>query len=376
MKILQICSARTIGGGEKHLADLANGLASRGQEVHVALRLNSGLRAELTAVPDSNIHPLRARGPLNLLNALPLVRLIRERGFEVIHAHIAHDYLLAATAAGLAGRGRVVLTRHVLFPLSKAYRVALRSVSRVIAVSGAVADSMRSDNIFDMADIEVIHNGVDLARFKPNVGAREYARRLSQAGQHDSYLVGMAGHLAPIKGPDEFIRAAAVVASRRDDVAFVIAGEDKSRSGENRRRLEQLIGDLGLSGRVHLPGWVDDVPSLLSGLDLFVSASRAEPFGLSIIEAMACGVPVVATRSEGAGEILEDGVTGLLVPLGDHEALAEAVCALLDDGPRRARLAARALEAVRDRFSLERMVTATEQLYLGVLGVRGGQVSG
>jgi len=74
MKILQICSARTIGGGEKHLADLTNGLASRGQEVHVALRPSSGLRAELTALPDSNIHPLGARGPLNLLNAFRLAR--------------------------------------------------------------------------------------------------------------------------------------------------------------------------------------------------------------------------------------------------------------------------------------------------------------
>ena len=208
------------------MADLANGLASRGQEVHVALRPSSGLRPELTALPDSNIHPLRATGPLNLLNAFLLARLIRERGFEVIHAHIAHDYLLAAVAAGLAGRGRVVLTRHVLFPLSKFYRVALRRVARVIAVSGAVADQLRSESIFDAADIEVIHNGVDLARFKPNAGARESVRRSFRAGPRDSYLVGMAGHRAPIKGPDEFIRAAAVLAPRRDDVTFVVAGQD------------------------------------------------------------------------------------------------------------------------------------------------------
>jgi glycosyltransferase involved in cell wall biosynthesis len=91
---------------------------------------------------------------------------------------------------------------------------------------------------------------------------------------------------------------------------------------------------------------------------------------------MACGVPVVATKSEGAGEILEDDVTGLLVPPGDHEALAEAIYALLDDGPRRASLAARAHEAVRDRFSLERMVADTERLYRSVLGIRGGEVSG
>jgi len=110
----------------------------------------------------------------------------------------------------------------------------------------------------------------------------------------------MIGHLAPIKGQEDFIRAAAIVCGVRDDVEFVIAGEDKSRSGEHRRRLEKLIGELGLNQRVCLPGWVEDVAHLLATFDLFVSPSRSEPFGLSIVEAMAAGVPVVATRSEGA----------------------------------------------------------------------------
>ena len=360
MKILQICSARTIGGGEKHLIDLANGLHARGHEVYAAIRPDSGLRAELRALPEKNILQLRIQGPLNILNAFTLAQFIRERKVDVIHGHIAHDYLLAALAAKLAGRGKLVITRHVLFELNKLHTRMLQRVDRFIAVSQAVAGSLHA---FDPARIAVIHNGIDLSRFTRQSAARDWIQSVIKSDIRNSFIVGMVGHLAPIKGQEEFIRAAAIVGSQRSDVAFIIAGEDKSRTGENRRHLERLIEDLGLDGRVHLLGWVDDVPRLLSALDLLISPSRSEPFGLSIVEGMACGVPVIATRSEGALEILEDGVTGKLLASGKPYELAEAIVSLLDDEEKRRRLVAQALEAVRRRFAVESMVSATEQLY-------------
>jgi glycosyltransferase involved in cell wall biosynthesis len=178
-----------------------------------------------------------------------------------------------------------------------------------------------------------------------------------------SLRVGMIGHLAPIKGQEDFIRAAAAVCSRRDDVEFIIAGEDKSRGGDNRRQLEKLIAELGLRKRINLLGWVDDVPGVLDTLDLFVSPSRSEPFGLSIVEAMAAGVPVIATRSEGAREIIDDGQTGQLVPIGDAVALTNVLEQVLSDPEERARLSENARRVVRERFSLARMVEATEQIY-------------
>ena len=360
MKILQICSARTIGGGEKHLVDLANGLHARGHEVYAAIRPDSELRAELQALPERNILPLRSQGPLNILNALNLAQFIREGKVDVIHAHVAHDYLLAALAAKLAARGKLVITRHVLFELNKLHTRMLKRVDRVIAVSQAVADSL---HVFDPARIAVIHNGIDLNRFTRAIAARDWLLRFIKSDIRSLFIVGMVGHLAPIKGQEEFIRAAAIVGSQRSDVAFVIAGEDKSRTAENRRHLERLIKDLGLDGRVHLLGWVDDVPRLLSALDLLISPSRSEPFGLSIVEGMACGVPVIATKSEGAREILEDGVTGKLLSSGNPEELAAAIVSLLDDEEKRRRFVAQALGVVRDRFTLETMVSATEQLY-------------
>jgi glycosyltransferase involved in cell wall biosynthesis len=156
------------------------------------------------------------------------------------------------------------------------------------------------------------------------------------------------------------------VAAERTDVDFIIAGEDKARSGEHRAAIESLIAQLKLNKRIQLLGWLDDVRRLLRSLDLFVSPSRSEPFGLVIVEAMASGVPVVATLSEGAREIIENGVTGRLVPLEDPDALAQAIKELLADPAERQRLSVNALDVVQ-LYSLERMVDETERLYLDVL---------
>ncbi len=362
MKILQICSAGELGGGEKHLADLANGLALRGHDVFVAVIPASPLLNELPAVLEQNIVELPMRNSLNVASALQLARFVREHEIEIVHAHVARDYPLAALASRRA-RARLVLTRHVLFPLNRIHKLTLRRTALVIAVSQAVAEGLRAQSIFDPDKIVCIHNGIDVDRFAK--GREDVAGH--QPGADKKLRVGMIGHLAPIKGQEDFIQAAAIVCGLRDDVEFIIAGEDKSHSGEHRRGLEKLIDELDLNARVKLIGWVEDVVELLPTFDLFVSPSRSEPFGLSIVEAMAAGVPVIATMSEGAREIVEDNQTGRLVPIGDTEAMAKAIGELLSNRKESDRLGENARRVVRERFSLERMLEATEQVFRDVL---------
>jgi L-malate glycosyltransferase len=365
MKILQICSARQLGGGEKHLADLANGLACRGHDVYAAVIPSSPLLAELSSVPTRNIVEVPMRNSLNVATGLKLARFVRQHEIEIIHAHVARDYPLAALAARRAG-ARLVLTRHVLFPLHRIHRLMLRRTARVIGVSQAVVERLRAQGIFEAERIVLIHNGIDVDRFAQ--GREDLVRR--EPSTNRKLRVGMIGHLAPIKGHEDFIRAAAAVCARCDDVEFIIAGEDKSRSGEHRRSIEKLIDELNLKQHVRLIGWVEDVAKLLSTLDLFVSPSRSEPFGLSIVEAMAARVPVVSTMSEGAKEIIDDNRTGRLTPIADVEALAIAIVQLLSDPEERVRLSKNAQRAVREHFSLERMLSATAQVYLEALEVR------
>jgi glycosyltransferase involved in cell wall biosynthesis len=371
VRILHLSSARSIGGGERHLADLANALAGRGHEVHVAVAPHSPLRAELGAVPENNLITLPLRNALDVRSAQALARLVQRREIEIVHAHMARDYPLASYATRRSTAARLVITRHVLFPLNRLHAWTLSHVSRVIAVSRAVARSLEAQHIFSTEKIIVITNGIDTRRYDAASGGfdRE-AFRLGLGVGPERLLVGTVGELNRLKGHEEFLRAAQLLAHSFPAVDFIIAGEDSSRTGEHRARIEKLVAELGLQTRVRLTGWLETVAPLLGALDVFVSASHTESFGLAIVEAMASGLPVVATMTEGAQEIVEDGASGLLVPVGDTEALADTLARLLSDAAMRERMGARARLAAQERFGLEQMVTATEALYREALGWR------
>jgi len=358
------------GGGERHLSDLVSALAAHGHEVYVALRPNSPLRSRLPALFTDNLITLPLRNALDIGSAVRLSRFVRERRVEIVHAHVARDYPLAAFAVSRSAHGaQLVVTRHVLFPLGRIHVLTLaRRVARVIAVSEGVAGVLRAQKIFAAGKIQVIFNGIDLEKFAIHTCGFDrdaYRERLEMSAP---LLVGTIGELSRVKGQEDFVRAAAIIAQRCTSVVeFVIVGEDSSPTGHTRAHLEKLINQLGIADRVRLVGHRDDTAKLLASLDVFVSTSRSEAFGLSIVEAMAAGVPVVATATEGAREFITDNTTGRLVPIGDVDALAEAVIDLLEHVKDRERLSANAREMVRARFSLERMVEATEQVYRDVL---------
>lgn len=363
MRILQVCSARNLGGGERHVADLSNSLAERGHEVFVAVAPASPLIAKLSKVAPQNVLELRMRNAFDVPSALRLARFIRERKIDVVHAHLARDYPLVSLA--VRRYAQLVITRHVMFPLNRLHRLTLSRVARVIAVSEAVAHALRSQKICAERKIRIIPNGIDLQRFERAMSVEERAAVREKIGHDVSgrrYLVGTVGSLLPLKGHEEFVRAAAHVAARRDDVGFVIICGDELREHQYRGQLESLIVALKLQNRVRLMNWPDELAPFYNALDVYVSASHTEAFGLSIVEAMAAGRAVAATATEGAQEIIKDKETGLLVPVKNVEKLAEAITALLENAEQRNSLGARAREDAQ-RFSLERMVEAVERVY-------------
>lgn len=345
----------TFGGGERHLADLSHALTDLGHEVYAAAVPGSPLWSALSFLTDDRMLALNRHNYLK--NLTSVTGFLRANEIEIVHAHAARDYHLAAMAVRMVSHTQLVLTRHVLFPLRSINKPILKSVSRVIAVSRAVAASLQQNGVIESSKITVVHNGIDIDRFTQSI---------SRDGD-STVLVGTVGHLAPIKGHDVFVRAAALIKEQRAGVKFVVIGEDKSSQMDHRKALESLIAGMNLSESVAMPGWCDDIAAALSSLTLFVSAARSEPFGLSIVEAMAAGLPIVATTSEGALEIIEDGVTGKLVPVDDPESLAKAISDLLDDPDERSRLGLNAQVAARQRFSLARMASDTERVYREVL---------
>lgn len=364
MRILQISSAQSLGGGERHLADLANGLASRGHEVYLALRPNSPLIDELKQVPREHITTFPLRNSLDATSARSLATLVRRNKIQIVHAHMARDYPLAAYAARRNSGSRLIVTRHVLFPMNPLHRITLARAARIIAVSEAVASRLRADAIVHSGKISVVLNGIDTARFAK--ARAEFDRSQFLASwklPDDSLLVGTVGELTPLKGHEEFLRAASLVLKQFPTACFIIAGIDHSRGNRNHARLEQLIKELNLKGRVRLVGWLEDLARLYCALDVFVSASHTESFGLALAEAMASSTAVVATETEGAVELIQPGETGLLVSTGNDDKLAEAILALLTDSESRARLGRAAQQAAATRFSVERMIAETEEIY-------------
>ena len=175
----------------------------------------------------------------------------------------------------------------------------------------------------------VVLSGVDLETFHPNLPQR--ACRESLGLPEGVLVVGTVGRLHPIKGHDTFLLAARHIVRERNDVHFLIAGEDISPNRSWEARLRTLTRDLGLEDRVHFTGFRRDVPQVMGAMDCFVLASTREPSGRVTQEAMACGLPVVATRSGGNVELIEDGTTGYLVPTQDPEAMALRLLELLAD---------------------------------------------
>jgi glycosyltransferase involved in cell wall biosynthesis len=373
LKILQISSARSLGGGERHLADLVAGLINHGHEVHVVVRPGSPLIDELRQGSANtsarlNFTTLPLRNSLDALSARALSRLVRRHQFQIVHAHMARDYPLAAYAARRNKNAHLILTRHVLFSLSRLHRVTLSRAARIIAVSEAVAAQLRSDDVAPRGRISVVLNGIDVFKFEKARALFDRQRFRSDWGlPDDALLMGTVGELTPLKGHADFLRAAAEVRKQFPHAHFIVAGTDSSSENKNRTSLEQLIKELKLTEAVRLVGWVDDLPQLYCALDVFVSASHTESFGLAIAEAMASGTSVVATETAGAREIIQEGETGLLVPLGNVSAMAAAISGLLHDENKRVRLGTRAQPAVAVQFGVERMIDETEAIYRAVI---------
>jgi glycosyltransferase involved in cell wall biosynthesis len=218
---------------------------------------------------------------------------------------------------------------------------------------------------YDAAKIVVIPNGVELSRFDRVDGGESPFRGLGIP--HGAPVVLVVSRLNPLKGLETFLQAAALVATEFPTVRFVIVGDTNPNERPYWSTLTSLTVRLGLTDRLTFAGLRRDVPQLLSAATISVMPSLNEALSNVVLESMAAGAPVVATRVGGTPEAIADGVNGLLVPPGDPAAMASAMAALLRDPSRARRLGDAARRSIDERFSMERMVSATAQLYEALL---------
>jgi len=362
VRILHISSAKTFGGGEKHFVDLCRGLKTRGHDVFAALRPSNQWQARLDFLPAENILHVSLRNSFGVLSATRIAEYIRENKIEIVHAHVARDYIPASLACRIAKNARFVLTRHVLFPLKPFHRFTLSNLSKAVAVSKPVEANLR--NIFSKEKVVLVSNGIDVeALEKVN---REQLRANFRSEHHipsDAFLIGTVGELKVLKGQRDFILAAQVVARQFPDARFVVVGKDHSFKQDHRRELKRLVKIFRMEDRFLWLDWTEDTASLLAALDVFVSASHTESFGLAILEAMAIGGAIVATGTEGANELLQTEVSGKLVPVKEPVRLAGAIADLLSNREMRVKLGRNAQARAGEKFNLKRMIDETETIY-------------
>ena len=357
VRVLHLLYSLGVGGMEMGVHKLLTGL-DRAQVETSVCSLTPDENASVWP-RDNRVITLPRRRGNDPFTVIRLVRLMRHLRPDIVHTHSWGTLCEGVSAARLAGVSCVVHGEHGTMELRPrnvwVQSRVWRRVARVLAVSSVLADRMSQVTGFERRDITVIRNGVDLSRF--GGVARERGRQLLGLSP-DAYVAGTVGRLVPVKDQDNLLEAFARVAGSVGRFHGLIAGD-----GPLRTQLAQRIHALGLETRVRLLGERSDVPEIMSALDVFVLSSKSEGLSNTVLEAMASGLPVVATAVGGNGELVVPDTTGLLVPAGNPQAIADAILQLDTDAIRRARMGVASRARAEAEFSIEGMLLKYTQLY-------------
>lgn len=362
MKILLLTTHLEMGGIPVYVVGLARGLKQRGHRPIVA----SGggwlaRRLEEEGIPHVRIS-CRTSGELSpklWLLALPrLLTVVRRQRPDLIHAHTRVTQMLACVLSRLAGIPYVT-TCHGLYRRGIGRRLLKCWGKWVMAVSTPTLDDLVNRHRLTPPHRAVlVRSGVEVERFSrpaPAQAVKDFRERIGLKG---SPVVGAVARLSPVKGLDSLLKAVPGLLKGYPNLQVLLIGD-----GPSKPDLIRLAYELGVAGHLVISHPVEDIRVPLAAMDLFAVPSLDEGFGLGMVEAMAAGVPVVATNRGGPAEIVEDGVSGLLVSPGDPEALGRSILTLLGDPARRARMAQAARERARAQFDLERVVREVEHVY-------------
>jgi len=374
-RLLYIASTKSQGGIERHSVDLAAALARRGVGTQFACAPGSFVETWCRSTGVSTL-PLQVRNSGDLSAAWRLAKLIDAERIGIVHVHSRRDYVVAVLGTALARRVlrrrvALVLHAHMVRPLGDPAKLSGRffasGADAVVAVSGTVRERLLDEDRFLPSFVRLIPNGVDLERFT-QPGSPEAARRRTEVRQsfglpEEAMVLGMIGRL-DAKGQRQLLDAVPELLLFCPALRIVLVGSE-GKPGEQ-AALTAQAGAGGFPDRLVFTGPRTDVPHLLPAFDVLVHLPTDEAFGLALAEAMAAGLPAVATAIGGCREVVQDGITGFLVPPDDRFALLSALRRLLD--PRHGRQL-RALQGecsrriAEENFSQEVQVKRLESLY-------------
>ena len=359
MKILFLSTHANTGGITSYLLTLTKGLIRRGHHVHLVSSGGDHIETFQKLGAKTVILNLKTKSELNpkIYGALlPLKNYIDEQHIDVIHAQTRVTQVMG-TCLKIMTRKPCVSTCHGFFKNRLSRRLFSCWGDHVIAISSQVKDHLQNDFHLPSEKIVLIENGIDLEMF-PLVNASQRASRRKEFQFHDEVIIGMIARLSDVKGQDILIRAMPQILKHFPDTRLLLVGQGKM-EGE----LKTLTQKLGLDNHVRFYPVVNQTAEMLPIFDVICVPSRQEGLGLSIMEAQATGIPVVASNVGGIPTLIEEGKTGLLVEAGNPDALAQAVVSLLQDKNKAQSLGQAARRFIEEKYSAEKMVEKTVSLY-------------
>ena len=377
--LLMFVNGFAMGGTERHVVNLGRALDRSKFDVHLACFRRWGQLLEEIETSRLPIWEYRIDSLHNcrtFREQLRFARDLRRHRIQIVHTYNFYPNVFALPAARLARAPRVIAsirdTGVYQTPMQKrVQRLACRLADCIVVNAEAVRRWLIEEG-YEQKRIVVIRNGVDLSRFQ---GKGEGQRLRQELGVPPrAPIVAVVSRLHELKGLDDFLEAAAALSARHRDARFLIVGDRLAlkdgavvKEGVYRSGLEDLARRLGIADRVVFTGFRLDVPELLQEVTVSVLPSLSEGLSNFLLESMAAGVPVVATRVGGSPEAVEDGETGILVPARDPATLARAIDAILSDSDLARRMGQAGKRRVAERFSLDGMARATERLYGSLL---------
>jgi glycosyltransferase involved in cell wall biosynthesis len=354
---VHIDTAKTWRGGQQQVLLTVLGLRAGGHKAVLVAHPEGELFRRASEGPD--LFPLAPVNEIDLATAWKLSKIVRRWKPQILHAHDPHAVSMAALGLSFGApdpRPKLIASRRVDFHLqSHAFsQWKYRQVDGFIAASHAIRDVLVQDGI-PSGRIEVVHDGIDVEKIQHRPPIDLHAEYWLPHGVPVIVNVGaLVGH----KGQRFLIEAMPQVLREVPDAHLIIFGE-----GELRAALERQVKQLSIARRVLLPGFREDVLSLMKTADLLVMSSVTEGLGSAVLDAMAMGLPVVGTRAGGIPEAVVPDVTGVLVEPSDPRALAEAIVSLLKDADRRRSYGEAGRRRVTEHFGVDRLVDGTLQCY-------------
>ncbi len=357
------------GGTERHIFELCKNIDRRGFEPVVAC-LSKGDRfleqIENRGIKTVGLKVERIYSMEGLRRGLWFRDMLKRENVDVLMTHHFGSDIWGTIFGRMAGVPVIVSNRrdagfwrerrHIFV-----YRLLRGWVDKIVVVSGAVKEMVLKEENVREGKIEIIFNGIDMQRFN-NVSDAGKKREELQVPQ-GAKLIGCVGNMRPVKGHRYLVEAAKVIVPKFRNAHFVFIGGGKLRSD-----MIKMSRDLGLESNVHFPGIRDDIPELLACMDICVLPSLSEGFSNTLLEYMAAGKPIVATRAGGNSEVILDQTNGLLAKKADHKDLAEKILCLLRDEQKAERFGVEARYHAERRFSVEKMAERYQVLLQDLAG--------